>query len=144
MREQSETGMARPPKKTRAIPLALGLLGASFAAQQGRLEYDNFHLNKALAKERAIIGSRDSVRSELANVNRSYRLSHPSDKKIESRLTGQTVYIGGQVFRLRFSEEHGNILVDEDGTQFFATHDLDNTIDIVNSKLRAEPQNESK
>jgi len=141
MRNSPETGKARP-LRSKVIPItvgAIGILGASFVGQAGLSEINNMRQNQARAEaQQSIRDCRDSVRCTLGKISLTYQKKFPGLRSVDSKLTGQTITLDGKTFKVGFSEKHGNVLLDQDGTQFLATHDLSNTIENVNAVLRSE------
>ena len=141
MRNSLETGKARPPR-SKVIPItvgAMGILGAYFIGEAGLAKIDESNQNKARAEaQQTITDCRDTVRCTLGKISLAYEKKFPGIRKVNSKLTDQTIALDGKTFKVGMSKKYGNVLIDEDGTQFLATHNLGNTVENVNAVLRAE------
>jgi hypothetical protein len=141
MRNNSETGTARPSKRLGIVPTTLAVLGATFVGQAALSHFDETRQHNARAEaQRTVTDCRDVVRCTLGKISLAYQTKFPGMRSVDSKLTGQTVTLGGTTFKVGFAEKLGNVLIDEDGTQFLATEDLDNTIETVNAVLNSETE----
>ena len=141
MRKNNETGTGRSGKRLGVVPTALGILGASFVGQAAvsRLD-DNRQHNARAEAQRTITECRDTVHCALGKISMTYQKKFPGLRSVDSKLTGQTIFLGGQTFQVGFSEKYGNTLQSSDGTIFLATNDLNNTIENVNAVLNSNSQ----
>ncbi len=128
-------------KKLGILPTTLGILGASFLVSAGIGELDTSRQNNARAEAvQTINGCRDLVKCTLGKISLAFQSQFPDLREVKYKLTGKSVTLGDESFKIGQSEKHGSILEAKNGEYFLATRNINNTITNVKRVIENESQ----
>lgn len=105
------------------------LLAALGADGRVATSIDQHLLKEARAEDAKVISEcRDTVRCVLAQISIAVQSKFPGLREVDYELTGDTIPLGNEEFKVGHHEDIGFVLVGSDGLYFLAGNNLNNTI----------------